>query len=94
MQPTARAAEFASFPMCDLPVGGKGTITEFSLPVSAQEYLMRLGFVPGSEVEMVRKLPFHGPVIFRTQGAEIAIRHEVAKGIFVSMAALKEEGTR
>lgn len=89
MQPTTCSNVSALLALCDLPAGSEGTIVELSFPVSTQEYLMRLGFVPGGEVEMVRKLPFRGPIICRTQGMEIAIRHDVAEGIFVHMAISK-----
>jgi len=71
--------------LCDVPTGSKATIVDLSLTPPAQEYLMRLGFIPGSEVEVVRKLPFNGPVIYRTLGSDTAIRHDVSQRIFVQL---------
>jgi len=92
MQPTATSAVSGLLPLGDLPVGSKGTIAELSLPASAQDYLMRLGFVPGAEVEILRKLPFRGPVICRTQGTDTAIRRDVAERIRVRITAAEDAG--
>jgi len=92
MQATRCRAISGSLPLGDLPLGSKSTIVELSLPASAQEYLMRLGFVPGTEVEVLRKLPFRGPVICRTQGTDTAIRRDVAERICVRMTAAEDAG--
>jgi len=92
MQATATSAISGSLPLGDLPLGSKGMIVEFLLPASAQEYLMRLGFVPGAEVEVLLKLPFRGPVICRTQGTDTAIRREVAERIRVQMPDAEDAG--
>jgi ferrous iron transport protein A len=78
--------------LSEVPVGGKAGIVQLLVPAEAQAYLMELGFVPGTEVEVVRKLPFHGPVIYRLQDAEVAIRHEVAERIQVRMHAPEDSG--
>lgn len=87
MQPTTCSSISDPMRLCDLPVGSKATIVELSLPASAQEYLMRLGFAPGTEVEVLRKLPFRGPVIYRMLGIDTAIRHDVAERIRVRMTS-------
>jgi len=92
MQAIAGSAISGLLPLCDLPLGGKCTIVELSLPASAQGYLMRLGFVPGTEVEVLLKLPFRGPVICRTQGTDTAIRREVAERIRVQMSDAEDAG--
>lgn len=48
--------------------------------------LFDLGFVPGAEVQMVRKAPLADPIVFRVAGYEIALRREQA--CWVSVAAL------
>jgi len=72
--------------LSDVPLRGKATILELCLPASAQEYLMRLGFVPGAEVEVVRRGPLHGPVVYRLLGTDIAIRSDTAEFIYVQMS--------
>ena len=71
--------------LSEVPIGGKASIVEIVLPVAAQEYLMRRGFVPGTEVEVVRRGPLKGPMVYRIQGTETAIRAETAERIQVEM---------
>lgn len=47
--------------------------------------LFDLGFVPGAEVQMVRRAPLADPIVFRVAGYEIALRREQAR--WVSVAA-------
>lgn len=72
--------------LCDVPIGQKARIMELCLPLAAQEYLMRLGFVPGTEVEVVRRGPLKGPAIYRVQGTDTAVRYEVAHSIRAEMS--------
>ncbi len=78
--------------LCDVAIGQKAKIAELALPSAEQEYLMRLGFVPGAEVEVVRKAPLQGPLIYRVYGTEVAIRSDTARCIRVESRSA--EGAR
>jgi len=45
--------------------------------------LHSLGFIPGSEVSILAKLPFQGPVAFIIRGTKIALRRQDADAILV-----------
>lgn len=49
--------------------------------------LFDLGFVPGAEVQMVRRAPLADPIVFRVAGYEIALRREQARSISVAALA-------
>lgn len=46
--------------------------------------LMELGFMPGTTVTLVNKLPFGGPLTFDVEGCKIAMRRDDASAISVS----------
>jgi ferrous iron transport protein A len=49
--------------------------------------LQELGFLPGTFVELVNKLPFDGPLAVNVQGAKIALRLEDATRIVIEPAS-------
>ena len=46
--------------------------------------LEEIGFVPGSSVEVIAKLPFNGPIACKIRGANYALRREDADAILVT----------
>lgn len=62
--------------LADLAPGQAGLIDFLALPAAAAEPLMDLGLVAGSRVLAVRRAPGGDPVIYRVDGAEIALRRE------------------
>lgn len=48
--------------------------------------LFDLGFHVGTEIEMVRRAPIGGPIVFRVAGAELLLRRSEADRILVSAA--------
>lgn len=59
------------------------SVDETADPAAARR-LFELGFVPGAEVQMVRRAPLADPVVFRVAGYEIALRHAQARWVTVS----------
>lgn len=49
--------------------------------------LCDLGFVPGTEVEVVRRAPLGDPVIYRLRGFEICLRRAQADAIRVEVVS-------
>ena len=48
-----------------------------------RERLVELGFVPGVEVEVLRRAPFDGPIQVRVRGGTIALRGDEAECVEV-----------
>ena len=69
--------------LADLAPGQAGVIDSLALPPSAAEPLMDLGLVAGSEVLAVRRAPGGDPVIYRVDGADIALRRETTRHISI-----------
>jgi Fe2+ transport system protein FeoA len=69
--------------LTDLAVGEAGTIDHISLPPADQQFLMRIGFVPGVEVRFSRRAPLGDPSVYSLEGTEIALRAETARQVFV-----------
>jgi len=69
--------------LTDLEVGEAATIDHISLPAAEQQFLMRVGFVPGVEVGFSRRAPLGDPSIYSVDGTEIALRAETACHIMV-----------
>lgn len=76
-------AEISGQSLADLPRGRKALIARLDLPEADARRLMELGFLPGSTVELSRRSPFGDPSVFRIDDAEIALRRETARHIFL-----------
>jgi Fe2+ transport system protein FeoA len=62
--------------LADLAPGQAALIDSLTLPFAAAEPLMDLGLVAGTRIVAVRRAPGGDPVIYRVDGAEIALRRE------------------
>ena len=69
--------------LTDLAVGEAATIDHISLPPGDQQFLMRIGFVPGVQVRFSRRAPLGDPSVYSVDGNEIALRAETASQIMV-----------
>jgi ferrous iron transport protein A len=69
--------------LADLAPGQAALIAELALPPDAAEPLTDLGLVAGSEILAVRPAPGGDPVVYRVDGAEIALRRETTRHISV-----------
>ena len=59
-------------------------IADISGEPKLKERLEEIGFIPGSKVEIVAKLPFSGPIACRIRGATYALRKADASSILVT----------
>ena len=78
-------------PLSELKEGGSGVLAELNLPPRVAEHLMNLGFIPGVEITVARSGPGGDPRIYRVDGAEIALRRELARHIAVSRVSGEAE---
>lgn len=76
----------------DLELGESGTIDHISLPPADQQFLMRIGFVPGVQVKFSRRAPLGDPGVYSVDGTEIALRAETARHIMVQREGLAPVG--
>jgi ferrous iron transport protein A len=74
----------AAMALSDLTEGSSGVLAELDLPPRVAEHLMNLGFIPGVEVTVARSGPGGDPRIYRVDGAEVALRRDLARHIAVS----------
>ena len=80
--------------LTDLNAGETATIDQISLPADDQQFLMRMGFVPGTEVQFCRRAPLGDPMVFMIDGAQIALRSETAAHILVCRSIPSNEVSR
>jgi len=93
--PQTNPKEFPQFvPLTDVPVGSKVMIISLILPPSDQEFLMRIGFIPGARVEFVGRGPMNGPMIYRVQGSDVALRQDSARMIYVEFSPRNRQETQ
>jgi len=64
------------------------TLTLHGLPADpmAESQVRSLGLIPGSSVRLIRRAPFHGPLLLEVQGRVIALGWKIASGLEVSPA--------
>jgi Fe2+ transport system protein FeoA len=78
--------------LTDLATGEAGTIDHISLSPGDQQFLMRIGFVPGAQVKFSRRAPLGDPSVYAVDGTEIALRAETASHIMVRRGWLSPLG--
>jgi len=78
--------------LTDLEPGEVATIVHISLPSADQQFLMRIGLVPGVQVGFSRRAPLGDPSVYSVDGTEIALRAETARSIMVRPAASSSSG--
>jgi len=69
--------------LSDLKEGNTAVLVELDVAPQVAENLMNLGFIPGVEVTVSRSGPGGDPRIYRVEGAEIALRSDLACRIAV-----------
>ena len=69
--------------LTDLEQGETAIIDSISLPPEDQQFLMRIGLVPGVRIAFSRRAPLGDPIVYSVDGTEIALRFETARSIAV-----------
>jgi Fe2+ transport system protein FeoA len=65
-----------------MKIGGKGVILEVT-PSHISTKLLELGFISGSEIEVVFKAPLKDPIAVDLNGSMISLRLEEASTILI-----------
>ena len=65
-------------------------LTLHGLPVDpiAESQVRSLGLLPGGAVRLIRRAPFHGPLLLEVEGRVIALGWKIASGLEVSPASI------
>lgn len=74
--------------LADLKENGEALVERLDLPEDLAGRLMELGFVPGQPVTAARSAPGGDPRVFRIDGAEVALRRETARHIYLRDGAV------
>lgn len=64
--------------LTELRLGEQGIVDSIDLPDADSRRLMELGFLPGAQIQYVRRSPFGDPRVFLVDGSEVALRRETA----------------
>jgi len=67
----------------DLAVGDRATVVGFVNRTAYVESLLRLGLIPGTEFEVLRKAPLGDPLEIRFRGYALALRPSEAGDLLV-----------
>jgi Fe2+ transport system protein FeoA len=70
-------------PLGELPVGDRVRVIEIGGVGKHQRRMLDMGFVPGAEVDVIRKAPLGDPTEYRIKGTAVALRQQDADTILV-----------
>jgi len=73
--------------LADCIPGKKAKVAELLIHPAYKKRFLDLGMLPGTVVQVVRKVPFGGPIIIRVRGYQIGIRASEAKKILIEPEA-------
>jgi ferrous iron transport protein A len=73
--------------LASLPVGASGRIESVDTGTPAGRRLADLGFLPGTDVRVVRRAPLGDPSVFELRGYRLCIRRAEAARVRVVAAA-------
>lgn len=69
--------------LTELRLGEHGVVDSIELPEGDSRRLMELGFLPGAQIQYIRRSPFGDPRVFLVDGSEVALRRETALQILL-----------
>jgi len=67
--------------LSDLRVGQTGVMRSIFATGMVRNRLLDLGFLPGTQVTVVRRAPLGDPTAYRVRGTVLALRHEDASRV-------------
>ncbi len=79
-----RDGDDGTSPLDRLPGGGRGVVRSIggaSTPL--RQRLMELGITIGSEIEVIRKAPFGGPIEISVRGYRLSLRRTEARMVLI-----------
>jgi ferrous iron transport protein A len=79
----ASALKPPAIPLASLPIGGRGRLCANHDGEMLARRLGELGFVPGTEVQLVRRAPLGDPIEIELRGYRVCLRREQLEGLLV-----------
>jgi Fe2+ transport system protein FeoA len=73
----------ADVPLSQLPPGRRAIIARVDPDQAIGRRLLDLGFVPGSEVRVLRRAPLGDPIAYEVRGSQLCLRSREASHIWV-----------
>jgi len=73
----------ASVPLSSLAPGSRATVTDVDASTPEGRRLLELGFLPETEIRVVRRAPLGDPIAFYLRGGQICLRRTEAARIQV-----------
>jgi ferrous iron transport protein A len=70
-------------PLSSLAPGCRATVTDVDASTPEGHRLLELGFLPNTEIRVVRRAPLGDPIAFYLRGGQICLRHSEAARIRV-----------
>ena len=67
-------------------VGQKGVVERVDLEDDVSHHIAHLGFLPGADVEVLRRAPAGDPTVYRIDGVEVALRNDTSRHIIIELA--------
>ncbi len=67
-------------------VGQTGVVERINLAEDVSHHLAHLGFLPGADVEVLRRAPAGDPTVYRIDGVEVALRNETSRFIEIALS--------
>ena len=72
--------------LCSLAPGSRATVTDVDASTPGGHRLLELGFLPETEIRVVRRAPLGDPIAFYLRGGQICLRRSEAARIRVLAA--------
>lgn len=73
----------AAIPLLDLPLGRRGTLVLSGGENGTRRRLRELGFVAGTEVSIMRRMPMGGALEIAIRGCRVCVRRQDLEGLQV-----------
>ncbi len=70
--------------LVDLAKGQKGIIAEINGGRGVTQKLIDLGLTPNTEIEILKKIPYRGPIEIRARGSNLVLGRNIASKVFVN----------
>ena len=66
-------------------VGQTGVVERIDLDDDVSHHIAHLGFLPGADVEVLRRAPAGDPTVYRIDGVEVGLRNETSRHIVITL---------
>jgi Fe2+ transport system protein FeoA len=79
----------SALPLSELAPGSRAVIERVDASLSSGRRLCDLGFVPETEIEVVRRAPLGDPIAYEVRGTRLCLRRSEARHVWVRVIGTK-----